>query len=758
MNNPSQHSTATLIRTRTRFEAAAVSVRLAHSVARRFGLLEPLLSGSSIEQATLDEQQKNLLPALRFVVEQAALFGVCLDNEALWQAEIQQLRLQNDNHPLSRLYKVASHTELGSRIVDLVLLAGLPDLHEGYAALYRLLHPQGQPYPTVTLALHWLEDEAEQLHPSSDATIPLDVQALAQRFAVRDSIEELLLHSSLARLGLVRLEGEGPWHGRLLRPGPGVWEALNCRVADLGDAHLVPGFRVVPGLESWMQQAEVQQAVIALQHGEPCLIAILGGNEAMRATRIRALLGAAGLPGIHTPIDSRQPLPSRVDAAIDSYCAAFMHQAYPWLAIDGDDDIADSNTMRLHTHGFNWELPVLVSTNAERSLPEIGLPIMALRIEALAATSRREMWGALLPNLADHASLLAARYPIDPDDARNVAADLALRQRVQNRPLNFEDIGDCLRSRTLWRSRPGVQRVIPKAGWNNLLLPDTSIVQLQQAVLRVHQQITVLDDWGFEQGRHDRRGLRMLFYGPPGTGKTLAAEAMAHALGIDLLVVDIASLVSKWIGETEKNLAGVFELAESSRALLLFDEADALFGRRTDANDANDRHANLETAFLLQRLERYEGVAILTTNLRTSLDAAFTRRFEYIVEFPEPDAATRVTLWQLHLPESAPLHHDIDLLELAEWYAISGAQIRNAALGAAFLAAADGLPIHQRHFLFAIEREYDKAGKAHPGFPPAKHGYTDLSTALNGHQHPASNSIHPHRNWPEPDVYGRYDQ
>jgi SpoVK/Ycf46/Vps4 family AAA+-type ATPase len=307
-----------------------------------------------------------------------------------------------------------------------------------------------------------------------------------------------------------------------------------------------------------------------------------------------------------------------------------------------------------------------------------------------------------------------------------VVSDLALRQRVSapgEPALSIDDIGACLRARTGWRARPGVRRVVPRAQWSDLLVPQGSAAQLSEAVLRIHQQLTVLDDWGFEQGRHERRGLRLLFYGPPGTGKTLAAEAMARALGVDLLAVDIASLVSKWIGETEKNLAAVFEVAEASRALLLFDEADALFGRRTEGHDANDRHANLETAFLLQRLERYEGVAVLATNLRASLDPAFTRRFEFIVEFPEPDIATRARLWRLHLPEDAPLAADVDLPQLADWFAMSGAQIRNAALGAAFLAAAEREAserrIAQRHFLRSIEREYEKAGKAHPGNPPA---------------------------------------
>jgi len=157
---------------------------------------------------------------------------------------------------------------------------------------------------------------------------------------------------------------------------------------------------------------------------------------------------------------------------------------------------------------------------------------------------------------------------------------------------------------------------------------------------------------------------------------------------------------------------------ERSRALLLFDEADALFAKRTETQDAHDRYANMETAYLLQRLEHYEGVAVLTTNMRANLDPAFARRFEYIVEFPEPDAATREQLWRLHLPETAPIGGDVRLAELAAWYPISGAQIKNAALAAAFFAAADGSNIQQHHFLLAIEREYDKAGRAHPGFPP----------------------------------------
>jgi hypothetical protein len=696
MNEPAHGS---VIRARTRFEAAAVGLRLAHSVAGRFGL-----SGWSDPAAPAAGQHGDaLLAALRFIAAHARGFGLDPASQAAWRDDIARLRAGDDGHPLNRLARAAADSALGNRVVDLVLLAGLPELHECFATLCRLLHPDGLPCPTPTLALHWLEGEA-QAHDTAAPDAP---------YQVRDSVEELLLHSPLARLGLLRLEGDGPWHSRQLRPGPGVWDALCGRPPRLDHATLVAGETAVPGLGQWLEQDAVRRAAGALRRGEPCLVAVLGGGASMRATRVKALLGAAGLAAVHARIDADPATGAR--AALDAYCAAFMQRACPWLAIEADDGV------RLRTPGVTWELPVLASAAAEHTLPDLGLPVLALRIEPLPALARRAMWQALLPQLAEHAGLLAARYPVGPEDAREVAADLVLWQRVDQRALGLHDVGAALRARALWRARPGVRRVLPAAGWHSLLLPPSSLEQLRQAVLRVHQQITVLDDWGFEQGRQDRRGLRMLFFGPPGTGKTLAAEAMAHALGVDLLVVDIASLVSKWIGETEKNLAAVFELAESSRALLLFDEADALFGRRTEAGDANDRHANLETAFLLQRIERYEGVAVLTTNLRNNLDNAFTRRFEYIVEFPAPDAGTRQALWRLHLPAPAPLASDVDLEQLAAWYPLSGAQVRNAALGAAFLAAAEGGAIAQRHFLHAIEREYDKAGKAHPGKPPQPH-------------------------------------
>jgi hypothetical protein len=480
----------------------------------------------------------------------------------------------------------------------------------------------------------------------------------------------------------------------------------------LDHAALVGGYADVPGLEHWLASPAAVRAVSALRRGIICQILLVGGDATMRATRVRALLGLAQTVAIRTGYDVADPdaLARRWSAA---YTAAFMHQACLWLEWGRDDDAPGATAPAL-----DWMLPVVTTAQSERNAPLLSVPLIRLNAEALEPTARRTLWQSLLPELGDEAGVLAARYPIDPDEARAVVLDLGLRQALAPAPLEVDQVSDCIRARTPCLGRPGVKRITPRADWNAILLPQASRRELEAAVQRVMQQVTVLDDWGFAQGRAERRGVRLLLFGLPGTGKSLAAEAMAHALGVDMLVVDLASVVSKWLGETEKNLASLFDMAERSRALLLFDEADALFAKRTDGQEANDRYANLETAYLLQRLERYEGIAVLTTNLRANLDSAFSRRFEFVVEFPEPDEVTREALWRLHLPQSAPLEPEVNLAELAAWYALSGAQIRNAALCAAFLAAADGSRIAQHHFLAAIEREYDKAGRAHPGFPP----------------------------------------
>jgi len=252
-------------------------------------------------------------------------------------------------------------------------------------------------------------------------------------------------------------------------------------------------------------------------------------------------------------------------------------------------------------------------------------------------------------------------------------------------------------------------RIRPSRSWDDLVLDPLRLDQVRQICLRSRHRQRVFDEWGFASTPSS--GVVALFAGPSGTGKTLAAEVVAADLGVDLYKIDLANLVSKYIGETEKNLSRVFDAAEASRVVLFFDEADALLSKRSDVSDAHDRYANIEVAYLLQRMERYEGVAVLATNLANNLDPAFLRRLHVVVEFALPEAAERRRIWERSFPPGAPLGSDLDLDAMARAVEVSGGTIRNAALGAAFLAADAGTPIGAGEVRAALRAELRKLGR-----------------------------------------------
>ena len=221
----------------------------------------------------------------------------------------------------------------------------------------------------------------------------------------------------------------------------------------------------------------------------------------------------------------------------------------------------------------------------------------------------------------------------------------------------------------------------------------------------------VHEQWGFSEKLSLGKGLNVLFAGAPGTGKTMTAEAIANHLQLDLYKIDLSQIISKYIGETEKNLSKIFTAAADSNAILLFDEADALFGKRSEVQDAHDRYANIEVGFLLQQMEEYEGITILTTNLRSNMDTAFERRLRFIIEFPKPDVGDRLKIWQQTFPKIAPISRDIDWQFLAKQFDLTGANIKNVALTAAFYAADTQTEITMTAIIFALKREYQKMGQ-----------------------------------------------
>lgn len=256
------------------------------------------------------------------------------------------------------------------------------------------------------------------------------------------------------------------------------------------------------------------------------------------------------------------------------------------------------------------------------------------------------------------------------------------------------------------------RKVKPVYEWKDIVLPAEADGQLHEICDRVAQRHQVLGEWGFDRKLSQGKGVSVLFTGPSGSGKTMAAEVIANALGIDMYKIDLAGVVSKYIGETQKNLENIFSAAERTNAILFFDEADALFGKRSQVHDAHDRYANIETSYLLQRMEQYDGIAILATNLRGNLDEAFVRRLAYSVRFSLPEQPERLKIWEQIWPSRDLLAPDIDLRRLAASFKLSGGNIRNVALSASFFAAAEGSKITMTHLLRALSREYEKVGKS----------------------------------------------
>jgi SpoVK/Ycf46/Vps4 family AAA+-type ATPase len=255
------------------------------------------------------------------------------------------------------------------------------------------------------------------------------------------------------------------------------------------------------------------------------------------------------------------------------------------------------------------------------------------------------------------------------------------------------------------------RRVTKLASWSSVVFPPDILDSLRELVARVRHGRQVYETWGMNRTMATTRGLTALFQGQPGTGKTLVAGVIARELGLDLYQVDLSKVMSKWIGETERNLATIFDAAEDGQVILLFDEADSLFAKRTEVRSSNDRYANLEVNYLLQRLDSFEGIAILTTNSGSTIDQAFKRRLSFRLSFPFPDEETREQLWRAHLPPELPLAEPLVLDALARKYQLSGGYIRNACLRAAFLAAQDESPLYQAHLERAVALEFAELGK-----------------------------------------------
>jgi SpoVK/Ycf46/Vps4 family AAA+-type ATPase len=306
---------------------------------------------------------------------------------------------------------------------------------------------------------------------------------------------------------------------------------------------------------------------------------------------------------------------------------------------------------------------------------------------------------------------VTAHFRLGPDQVRRAVGAARTTALLHGGPVTAGDLRKGARSQNAAGLDRLTRRVEPQVGWSDLVLPAPVLAQLQDLAGRARHRDLVLTQWRMRRGGGRGHGITALFAGDSGTGKTMSAEVIAAALGLDLYTVDLASVVDKYVGETEKNLERIFREAGDVNGVLLFDEADAVFGKRSEVRDAHDRYANIESAYLLQRMESFDGLAILATNLRANIDEAFTRRLDAVIDFPTPDEDSRRALWNRCLAPPLPLGDDLDLDFCARSFELSGGNIRSVAVTAAYLAASSGEPVGMRDVIAGVTQEYRKLGR-----------------------------------------------
>ncbi|MGH3611334.1 MAG: ATP-binding protein [Pseudonocardia sp.] len=568
----------------------------------------------------------------------------------------------------------------------------------------------------------FLHDDAERDLPSVGLLLDmLCGQGLSARLTGR---RRLAADAPLRRHGLVRLvEPDRP--GSLL--GAGV--ALERRVAgflleeDAPDPVLAPLCRPslpVDGLAGLVLPDPLTAALAGLAERPAAdLVVHLRGAPGAGRGAVAAALCAEWGAALLT-VDSAQVAATPLDALPDLLRAldreTRLDGAVPcWAGFD--QLLAPDQRLRLRAvldALAEHPAPVIVCTRAPWAPdePRPGLGVVQVEIPLPGYADRVQLWaGALGPGSDAAAARAAARYRIGAGRVHAVVAAATALARTRNTAApTADDLDTAGREHTRLALDALARRVEARHTWADLVLPADRTAQLREIADQVRHRAVVHEQWGFPGSTAGGHGVTLLFTGPPGTGKTMAAGVLAGDLGLELYVVDIAATVSKYIGETERNLARIFDAAAGGTAVLFFDEADALFGKRTQVRDSHDRYANLQTSYLLHRLESHDGVVVLATNLRKNMDEAFARRLAATVEFPLPDAADRLRLWQGVWPPGVPRVPDLDLDLLAREVALAGGNIHNIALAAAFRAAADGGAVTMAHVLAAVRREYRKLG------------------------------------------------
>lgn len=579
--------------------------------------------------------------------------------------------------PGSRLAHLCGTFGLSAFERDVLILAAAPELDGRFSGLCaEAAGDAARPYPSLSLALAVLPE------PAWSAVTP---------------------DAPLRRWRLVEVEGASLITGTLRADEAIVHALLGFRHRDERLRAMTSELVADASILSPAQEAVAFEIVSLLRRDGGSTVQLVAGDRVIaRAVAQRAveLMTASAL------VVRYASLPAGVAELVDALrlCERELRlgQGFALLECDDADDPHREQTLEMIVERFG--MPLLVVTPARMFLSHVGVATFDL-----ARPTREEQtsyWSLRLGaanGALEIAPRLAAQFDLDFATIDTVAASVAAGASAG-------EVWDAVRAQARPRLDALAERIETAAAWRDLVLPIEQRRLIRQVVDHVRYRDLVYRRWGFARGADTAEGLTVLFAGASGTGKSLAARVLANVLRLDLYRVDLSAVFSKYIGETEKNLRRIFDAAESGGVVLVFDEADALFGKRSEVSDSHDRHANVEVSYLLQRIERFNGVAILTTNLRESFDLAFMRRFRFVVDFPFPDSTLRRRIWKRAFPPQTPVD-ELDFALLSK-LAVPGGNIRNIALNAGVRAAAKNRPVAMDDIAAAARIEYAKLDRS----------------------------------------------
>jgi len=615
--------------------------------------------------------------------------------DALADAVAASAALRDD--PGGRFAKLRDAFHMDGDDADLLLLAIAPEISAGYGKIFAYLNDNlNQAYLTVDLATRVLRTHRQE-RLALQARLMSGAPLVRNRLLLLNPPDGAETHTSRRVHPSARLL-------RWLLEEEDLPQGVGFRPLDTSREPFVP--------EATAERIEKLGAVL----NTPVAVTIVGATVGAREGVAMAVARKAGRPLVRIDLERcHQYLQQPWDLVRE----LLLTGALPFLVnVSGsqEDPNARIQVQQLGSALASLPFPVIVGGADRRALGEIlgdNRPSLTIQVHRTNLQERFDAWTDAL-----------GRRGWDTDKAAEIAERFysvggTTIDRVLERS-NAECGGEEPTIEAIWSaarecSRPELrglaQHIVPRYDWDDLILTTKVKEQLQHLVDYLAHQETVFHRWGARSVRARGYGIKALFSGGPGTGKTMGAEVIAGTLGLDLYRVDLSSVISRWVGETEKNLKEIFDAAEGGTSVILFDEADALFGSRGEVKQAQDRFANQEVSFLLQRLEVFEGCAILTTNLQENIDEAFLRRFGAVIEFPMPSATQRELLWERAIPKGAPRGDDLDLTKLAEQFILSGGNIVNSAINACIIAATRGERVSMRHAVEAIARELIKMGK-----------------------------------------------